>query len=85
VVVHDGAGADIDGEDGGEVVQLVVEPGFTVREVAAGQRIETTEEGAADAAGETVIDTDDSIFDLGASGEGHGSPRFTLSNDGLMD
>jgi len=85
VVSHDGVGADIDGEDGGEMAQPVEQQGFTVREVAMSDRIEATEESAADTPAEAVIDTFLTIFDVSAARETHGSPRFNRSNGELMD
>jgi len=85
VICHDGVGADIDGEDGGEMAQPVEKQGFTVREVVMSDRIETTEESAADTSAETVKDAFLTIFDVSASWETHGSPRFSTSNGELKD
>ncbi len=75
--VHDGKGTDIDSEDGGKESQPVENPDFTVRIVSARNRVNAAEEGAADAAGVTVIDAFFIITDIFASGQGHGSPLFT--------
>jgi len=45
----------------------------------------TAEEGAADAPGEAVIDTDFTIINVETAWESHGSPRFNTSNGELMD
>ena len=85
VIIHDGEGADVDGEDRGEQAQPVYDPGLTVREVATGDGVIAVEEGAADTAGEAVIDADFTIFDVRAARKTHDSPRFNRSNGELMD
>jgi hypothetical protein len=82
--IHDGKGADIDGEDGGEEAQPVDDPGFTVGEVAAGDGVESAESGAADATVKTMIDGDFIFADVGAARKCHGSPHFRWINGERM-
>ena len=74
--IHDGKGADIDGEDGGEEPQPVDNPGFTVREVAASDGIESAQASATDATVKAMIDGDFAFTDVMAAGKRHGSPHF---------
>lgn len=85
VIIHDGVGADFDGEDSGELVQPVDEPRFTVGEVALRDGVETGEKSAADTPAEAVVDPFFTIFDVSAAWESHGSPRFTITNGEHMD
>jgi hypothetical protein len=74
--IHDGKGADIDGEDGGEEPQPVDNPGFAVREVAASDGIESAQASATDATVKAMIDGDFAFTDVLAAGKRHGSPHF---------
>lgn len=56
-----------------------------MREVATGDGVIAVEEGAADTAGEAVIDGDFTIFDVRTAWKTHDSPRFSRSNGELMD
>lgn len=85
MIIHDGIGADVDGEDAGEEVQSVKDPSFAVGEVAAGDGIEAGEESAADAPSEAVIDTDFAIFDVGTAWKPHGLPPIRIPNDRLTN
>ena len=71
VVIEDGVVEDVDGEDGGEELETVLEPGFTVGEVATGGRVEAAEEGAADAAAEAMVDADGIVLDEFAARKSH--------------
>ena len=74
VIHHDGVGADLDGENGGEIAQAAGDPDFTVGKIAAREGVESIEESAADASAEAVIDTFLSFLDIFAAWQGHGSP-----------
>jgi hypothetical protein len=67
------------------MAQPVEKHGFTVREVAMSDGIETAEESAADTSAEAVKDAFLTIFDVSAARETHGSPRFNTSNGELTD
>jgi hypothetical protein len=78
-----GVGADLDGEDGGEMVQPFEQPCFAVGEVAAGERVEPVEESAADASAEAVIDAFLTLLDVFAARQAHGFTPFDMSNPTL--
>ena len=54
VIGHHRIGADIDGEDIGQLAQALGDPAFSVFVVLAGERVIATQEGSADTAGYRV-------------------------------
>jgi len=55
MVGHNGIGADIDGEEGGEFEESVANPLTAMLETLGGEGVFPTEEGASDATGDAVV------------------------------
>jgi len=81
--IHDGVGADIDGEDGSEELESTDNQSFTVREIASCDGVTAAEERTSDAAGVAMINAFFTIPDIFASRKSHRSPPFYISNEQL--
>jgi len=71
VIAQHAIGADADGEDGGELGELLDDPVLTVIEVGSGQAVPAAKEGAAYAAADAVVVWGRLDIDLCVARAGH--------------